>query len=147
MSVFGLCFKAPNCYISTLPGTPGGKDVAMVGKIMIAVVFASLLTVSGTFSLGTVSAFEDTLVIESLRTIDGAITGIDTDAKRVTVRWMFDPVMIQYQDVTLNVPDTCSITKESETSELMELENGDHVTVRYDQNAEPLPRAISIVVS
>lgn len=119
----------------------------MVGKIMIAVVFAGLLTVSGPFSLGTVFAFEDTLVIESLRTIDGAITGINTDAKRVTVRWMYDSVMIRYEDITLNVPDTCVITKESEASEISELETGDHVTVRYDQNAEPLPRAISIVVS
>lgn len=119
----------------------------MAKKLVVLFFFTGLIALSVFSFSGIASAFEDTLVIESLRTIDGAITGINTDAKRVTVRWMYDSVMIRYQDVTLNVPDACSITKESETSELSELETGDHVTVRYDQNAEPLPRAISIVVS
>jgi len=119
----------------------------MAKKIMVFLGLIGFVICFSVHSPSAAHAFEDTLVIESLRSIDGAITGIDTDAKRVTVRWMFDPVLIQYQDVTLHVPDTCSITKESETAELDDLETGDHVSVRYDANAEPLPRAISIVVS
>jgi len=119
----------------------------MIKKVLLALGLVIFVFAPGLVFSQIALAYEDTLVIESLRSVEGTITGIDTDTKRVTVRWMYDPIMIRYEDVTLNVPETCVITKESETSELMELEEGDHVSVRYDANAEPLARAISIVVS
>lgn len=91
-------------------------------------------------------AYDDTLVIESLQTVQGDLTGVDTDNKRVTIRWMADNVLMKYQDLTLSVPDTCVITKNSEARELTDLETGDSATVRFDSNAQPLARAVSITV-
>jgi hypothetical protein len=95
----------------------------------------------------TVLAYEDTLVIESMRTIDGSITEIDAEQKRVTARWMADEILMKYQDVVLDVPDTCVITKNGETIELDDLEANDPASVRFDSNAQPLPRASSITVT
>jgi len=119
----------------------------MVKKLLLVLGLLTVVFACGCAFSGAASAYEETLVIESLKSVEGAIMEVDEDQKRITVRWMYDPIMIRYQDVTLNVPETCVITKESETSELSELESGDHVSVRYDANAEPLARAISIVVS
>jgi NADH dehydrogenase FAD-containing subunit len=94
-----------------------------------------------------VSAYEDTLVIESMQTIEGNITEINTDQKRVTARWMADEVLIRYQDIVLDVPDTCVITKNGETIELDDLEANDPASIRFDSNAQPLPRAASITVT
>lgn len=92
-------------------------------------------------------AYEDTLVIESMQNIQGNLTSIDTDHKRVTVRWLADEVLFKYQDVVLDVPDTCVITKNGETIELEDLEANDPASVRFDGNAQPLPRASSITVT
>jgi len=92
-------------------------------------------------------AYEDTLIIESMQTIQGDLTSIDTDHRRVTVRWMADEILLKYQDITLDVPRTCTITKNGETIELDDLEANDPATVRFDSNAQPLPRASSITVT
>ena len=105
-----------------------------------------LALVLGSFPRALVFAEDDTLVIESLQTIDGSITGVDEDRKQVDVRWMADNVMMKYQDVTLTVPDSATITKNADPIEFRDLENGDHVTVRFNQNAVPMPQAVSISV-
>ena len=92
-------------------------------------------------------AYEDTMVIESMETVTGDLTEIDTDHKRVTLRWLADEILMKYQDVILDVPDTCVITKNSETITLDDLEANDPATVRFDSNAQPLPRAASITVT
>lgn len=113
-----------------------------------SVLALSILTMVLSFSPSqNVSAYEDTLVIESMQTIAGNATEIDTDRKRVTIRWMADEVLMKYQDIILDVPDTCVITKNSETIELDDLEPNDPATVRFDANAQPLPRASSITVT
>ncbi len=90
---------------------------------------------------------EDTLVIESVQTVEGSVQDLDTSNNRVTVHWMNDEILFTYQDLTLDVTDSTAIIKEGRTIRLDDLEVGDHVTLRYDANAEPLPRAISIVVA
>jgi hypothetical protein len=95
----------------------------------------------------TVFAEEDTFVMESFQTVEGAVTDVDAEHKRVTVRWMADTVLLKYEDVLLSVPDSAVITKNSEAIGLDDLESGDHVTVRYDANTQPLPKAVSMVVS
>lgn len=107
-------------------------------------IFAMILSLSFAQK---VFSYEDTLVIESMQTIEGDITAIDTSQKRVTARWMADEVLMKYQDVVLDVPDSCVITKNGETIELDDLEPNDPATVRYDSNAMPLPRASSITVT
>ena len=94
-----------------------------------------------------VFSYEDTMTIESIQTIQGDLTSIDTDHKRVTVRWMADEILLKYEDITLDVPSTCAITKNGETIELDDLEANDPATVRFDSNAQPLPRASSITVT
>ena len=94
-----------------------------------------------------VFAYEDTMVIESMQTIDGDITEIDTDQKRVTARWMADEILLKYEDIVLDVPDTCVITKNGRTIELEDLEPNDPASIRFDSNAQPLPRASSITVT
>ncbi|MEI7752090.1 MAG: hypothetical protein WCJ71_08380 [Candidatus Omnitrophota bacterium] len=90
---------------------------------------------------------EDTLVIESVQTVEGSVQDLDSGHNRVTVHWMNDEVLFTYQDLTLDVTDSTAILKEGRTIRLDDLETGDHVTLRYDANAEPLPRALSIVVA
>ena len=90
---------------------------------------------------------EDTFTVESVQTIQGDVTAVDPEHHTVTIHWMNDEVLFTYQDLNLNVTKSTSITKESEPIRLDDLESGDHVTLRYDANAEPLPRAISIVVA
>ncbi len=94
-----------------------------------------------------VFAYEDTMVFESMQTIESNITEIDAGHKRVTARWMADEILMKYQDIVLDVPDTCVITKNSETIRLEDLEPNDPATVRFDSNAQPLPRASSITVT
>ncbi|MDD5225920.1 MAG: hypothetical protein PHV97_01885 [Candidatus Omnitrophica bacterium] len=113
----------------------------------LGLAFAIIITIFFLSPAGKILAFEDTLVIESMQTIDGDITAIDTDNKRVTARWMEDEVLMKYQDVVLDVPDTCVITKNGETIELDDLEANDPATIRFDSNAQPLPRASSITVT
>jgi hypothetical protein len=107
-------------------------------------ILAVILSLSFTPSI---FAYEDTLVIESMQTIDSNITEIDTDHKRVTARWLADDVLMKYQDVVLDAPDSCVITKNGETIELDDLETNDPATIRFDSNAQPLPRASSITVT
>jgi hypothetical protein len=111
-------------------------------------VFLLILAISLGFApLREAFSREDTLVFESVQTIEGSVQDLDANRNRVTVHWMNDEVLFTYQDVTVNVTDATAILKESETIRLDDLEIGDHVTLRYDANAEPLPRAISIVVA
>lgn len=111
-------------------------------------VILSILAISLSF-LPLQEAFsrEDTLVLESVQTVEGSVQDLDTSHNRVTVHWMNDEVLFTYQDVTLDVTDSTAIIKEGRTIRLDDLETGDHVTLRYDANAEPLPRALSIVVA
>ena len=92
-------------------------------------------------------SYEDTLVIESMQTIQADITEIDTEHRRVTARWMADEVLMKYQDIILDVPSTCAITKNGETIELIDLEANDPASIRFDASAQPLPRASSITVT
>ena len=115
-------------------------------KKFILALSISIMILSASF-LNKALAYEDTLVIESMQTIEGDITAIDTDHKRVTARWMADEVLMKYQDIVLDVPDTCVITKNGETIELNDLEPNDAASVRFDANAQPLPRASSITVT
>lgn len=112
--------------------------------ILAASILVMILT---RFSGPRVFAYEDTLVIESMQTIAGNITEIDTDHKRVTARWMADEILLKFQDVVLDVPNTCVITKNGETIELEDLEPNDAATVRFDSNSQPLPRANSITIT
>lgn len=110
----------------------------------------ALAIVAVIFSLSTspaVWAYEDTLVIESMQTIEGNITAINTNKKQVTARWMADEVLLKYQDIVLNVPDSCVITKNGETIELEDIEANDPASIRFDENAQPLPRASSITIT
>ena len=114
---------------------------------MSAFMLSALVIVSG-FSLAPkVSAYEDTMVIESMQTIYGSITEIDTDHRRVTARWLDDELLMKYQDIVLDVPKNCVIIKNSRTIELDDLESNDPATIRFDSNAMPLPRASSITIS
>ena len=92
-------------------------------------------------------AEEDTLVIESFQTVTGDLTDVDTFNKRVTFRWLADEVRLKYEDLLLDVPDTCVIVKNGETIILDDLESGDSGTVRFDSNAIPLPKASSITIT
>lgn len=92
-------------------------------------------------------AYEDTVVVESMQTIEGDITEIDTNLNRITLRWLGDEILMKYQDVLLDVPSTCAITKNGETIRLDDLEQNDPATVRFDGNAQPLPRATTITVT
>lgn len=112
--------------------------------LLMLLVLAAFLSF---FSTQKVSAYEETMVIESMQTIEGNITEIDTEQRRVTARWMADEILMKYQDVILDVPSDCVITKNSETIELDDLEPNDPATVRFDANAVPLPRAYSIAVT
>ena len=94
-----------------------------------------------------VFAEDDTLVMESFQTVTGDVASIDEDHKRITFHWMADDVRLQYQDLVLDVPDSCVITKNSETINLNDLESGDSGTVRFDSNAQPLPKASSITIT
>jgi hypothetical protein len=109
-----------------------------------------LISIALSVSLVPPQAFadrEETVVFESVRSIEGSIQDVDEDRNKVVVHWMNDDVMLTYQDVTLNVTDATAILKEGENIRINDLETGDHVSVRYDANAEPLPRAISITVA
>jgi len=112
------------------------------------VIILSILTISLSFvPLQEALSEEDTFVIQSIQTIDGSVQNINERERGITVHWLNDPVLLTYQDLILHVPDSTPIIKDSEKVRLEDLENGDHVTVRYDANAEPLPRAISIAVA
>jgi hypothetical protein len=112
------------------------------------IIILSILAISLSFvPLQEAFSREDTLVIESIQTVEGSVQDLDTSSNRVTVHWMNDEVLFTYQDVTLDVTDSTAIIKEGRTIRLDDLETGDHVTLRYDANAEPLPRALSIVVA
>lgn len=92
-------------------------------------------------------AYEDTLVIASMQTVQGSLTSVDTDKRRVVVRWMADELRFKYQDLLLDVPETAVIVKNGEPVELGDLKSGDPVTVRFDQNAQPAPRAFNLTVT
>lgn len=113
----------------------------LVLALSILVIIISLSSLQKAF------AYEDTLVIESMQTIEGNITEIDASQKRATARWMADEILMKYQDIVLDVPDSCVITKNGETIELEDVEPNDAATVRFDSNAQPLPRASSITVT
>jgi len=111
-------------------------------------IILSILAISLTSSpIQKVFSEEDTFIVESVQTVEGSVLAVDAEHRRATIHWMNDEVLFTYQDLTLNVPESTSILKESETIRLDDLESGDHVTLRYDANAEPLPRALSIVVA
>ena len=121
------------------------KEATVKKKSLLAL---SILTaVLSFFPSQRVSAYEDTMVIESLQTIEGNVTEIDTENRRVTERWMADEVLMKYQDIILDVPDSCAITKNGETVGLQDLEQNDPASIRFDSNAQPLPRAGSITVT
>lgn len=116
----------------------------MTKKIFAAMfaLLAFLAVMPAPYSL----AEEDTLTLTGIQTIDGIISGIDSEKEIITVHWMADEVMMKYQDITLKVLPATSITKNAEPLELDDIENGDHVTVRYDPNGVPLPSAASVAV-
>ncbi len=117
----------------------------MLVRTFIAVlIFTSML---GFSSASAVYAEDDTLVMESFQTVTGSVTEVDEDHKRITFHWMADDVRLQYQDLLLDVPDSCVITKNSETINLGDLESGDSGTVRFDSNAQPLPKASTITIT
>lgn len=116
-------------------------------RLNLVVLFLILIATLGFTASQTVFAEDDTLVIESFQTVTGSVTHVDRDHKRITFHWMADDVRLQYQDLLLDVPDTCVITKNSETIELDDLESGDSGTVRFDSNAQPLPKASSITIT
>ena len=97
-------------------------------------VLSFIVMISSFSSTPAVLAYEDTLVLESMQTIDGSLTVIDTDNNRVTARWMADELLMKYQDITLDVPSACVITKNGQTIELNDLEPNDPATVRFDSN-------------
>lgn len=114
----------------------------------LSVLMLAVLWLSLTFAPGQPAfAYEETLVLVSMQTIGGNITEVNTDQKRVTARWLADEILLKYQDIVLDVPDTCVITKNGRTIELDDLEPNDPATIRFDSNAQPLPRASSITVT
>ncbi|HOW59821.1 MAG TPA: hypothetical protein PLO78_08890 [Candidatus Omnitrophota bacterium] len=113
----------------------------MLKKISFVIV---LLFALGIFSPVPFSYGEDTF--RNFRTVEGSITGISLDQNRVTVRWMMDPINFIYQNVTVDVLPSTIVLKNSEKIEFDDLENGDHVTLKFDPNTVPLPQAISILV-
>lgn len=113
-----------------------------------SVLLLLILTLALGFSTAKiVFAEDDTLVMESFQTVNGNVTSIDTDNKRMTFHWMADDVRLQFQDTIMDVPDSCVITKNSETITLDDLESGDSGAVRFDSNAQPLPKASSITIT
>lgn len=85
---------------------------------------------------------------QNLQTITGSLTEVNDADQRINVRGQPDNGMgdLKYKDTTLDV-SSALITKVTKTISLNELQSGDHVTVRFDANAQPLPKAISIDVS
>lgn len=110
-------------------------------QLLVLVVSVCLVPASAT------AEREETIYFQSIRSIEGSIQNVDTFHNRITVHWMNDDVMLTYEDVTMDVKDSTAILKEAENIRINDLEVGDHVSVRYDANAEPLPRAISITVA
>jgi hypothetical protein len=106
-----------------------------------------LAAVSGFSPSRAAFAEDDTLVMESFQTVSGDVTEVNASDKRVAFRWMADDVRLKYQDLMLDVPDSCVITKNSETIQLDDLESGDSGTVRFDSNAQPLPKASTITIT
>lgn len=80
------------------------------------------------------------------RSVEGAITDINEDRKQVSIRWLSDPVNLIYKDMVVQVPTTATIMKNSQPIEFNDLESGDHATIRYNPDADPLPEAASILV-
>ena len=113
-------------------------------SILVLPVFVIILSFSFTQKA---FPYEDTLIIESMQTIQADITEIDLEHRRVTARWMADEVLMKYQDIILDVPSACAITKNGETVGLEDLELNDPASIRFDSNAQPLPRASSITVT
>ncbi len=142
--VFRFALKSIGAIFSLSPA-PKRKAVPMTSKSVVLLL--SLIAILGFSPSRAVFAEDDTLVMESFQTVSGSVTEVDTDHKRITFRWMADDLRLQYQDVVLDVPDTCVITKNSETIELTDLESGDSGTVRFDENAQPLPKASSITIT
>ena len=116
----------------------------VVRAVITVLILAAML---GFPSFSAVYAEDDTLVMESFQTVSGSVTEVDEDHKRITFHWMADDVRLQYQDLILDVPDSCVITKNSETINLNDLESGDSGTVRFDSNAQPLPKASAITIT
>ena len=90
------------------------------------------------------STVEETAIEGIVQTIEGSIDTVDAEKKIVTVRWMVDPVMMHYENVTLKVLPSTALVKNSSPIELRDIESGDHATVRYDPNTAPIARALSI---
>ncbi|HNX68273.1 MAG TPA: hypothetical protein PLL75_01120 [Candidatus Omnitrophota bacterium] len=114
------------------------------------IVIAGLIALSAIVSFSPaelVLAYEDTtIVMENLQTVEGSVTAIDAEKKIITIRWMYDVENFKYEDVTLSVPDGCAVIKNGEPVELDDIENGDHITARYNPNAAPLPLAASLSI-
>ena len=83
----------------------------------------------------------------NLASINGSIADVDAEGRKVTVHWMYDTENAKYQDLTLAVPQNAVVLKGTDTITLDDLEQGDTVIVRYDPQAQPLPKAASITVS
>jgi hypothetical protein len=120
-----------------------GNAMKKISVLPLLVLVAGL----GLSSSEAALAYEDTFVMESFQTIEGNITEINTSDKRVTARWLADEILMKYQDVLLDVPDSCVITKNGETIELIDIEANDPASIRFDSNADPLPRARSITIT
>lgn len=116
----------------------------------ISVVFLSLLAAYFILSpLSPVGAtepvsFEETSVGGTVETIEGAVDTVNAEKKTVTIRWMDDPVMMRYENVSLEVLPSTVLLKNSSPIELRDIEAGDHATVRYDPYAAPMAKALSI---
>ena len=124
---------------------PNQEGIPMFLKSIMTFLF--LAAIAGFCPSPAAFAEDDTLVIQSFQTVSGNITDVDTDHKRITFRWMDDDIRLTYQDLLLDVPDACVIVKNSETIGLMDLESGDSGTVRFDSNAQPLPKASTITIT
>lgn len=94
-------------------------------------------------------AFEvdENFTVESMRTVQGNILSIDTANNRITARWLQDELRMKWTDVVMDVPDNCVITKNGEAINLNDVEANDPATIRFDSNADPLPRAKSITIT
>lgn len=89
-------------------------------------------------------SLEETSISGLVETIEGTIDSVNAERMTVTVRWMYDSVMMRYQNVVLKISPSTSLIKNSNPIELRDIESGDHVTARYDPNAVPMAQALSL---
>ncbi|MBU9889071.1 MAG: hypothetical protein KTQ49_04290 [Candidatus Omnitrophica bacterium] len=108
------------------------------------VVICCFLSVPGTGSALQPPSYENDSFGDIVETIEGSVNAVSADKKTVTVRWLSDPVMMRYENVTLQVVPTTALIKNASPVKFRDIETGDHVTARYDPYASPLAQALSL---